>query len=105
MTFTMTKSHTEYQFEVKDELPIDHAFNPANGQFQPVFVRVTFYDGELFSAHVQGPLMNAKGKLLKRFGGVSWNGEDFKDLASLDAALPQWVVDLVNGLPQLQHHV
>jgi hypothetical protein len=101
MTFTMTKSHTEYQFEVTDEAPLDHTFNPANGQFQPGFVRVTFYDGELFDVYVQGPLINAKGKLLKKFGGVSWSGEDFKDLTSLDAP-PQWVVNLVNGLPQLR---
>lgn len=104
MSYTLTKSHTEYQFEVTDEAPLDHAFNPANGKFQPIFVRVTFYDGKLFDVYVQGPLINAKGKLLKKYGMSHWSAEDFTTAAERDTP-PPWVADLVNGLPQFQHHV
>lgn len=95
MSFRQTKSTADYQFEVEGEPPIDHAFNSANGQFQPSFVRVTLYDGRLFDVFVQGPLINAKGKLLRRFGMVSWNAEDVRTMTGEDAP-PLWIKQLVD---------
>lgn len=66
-------------FEVADEEPMASVRNPDAQKFVPQQVIVVFEQGVLIDIWVAGPLLNAKGVQLKRWGLTGFNSDDLEE--------------------------